>query len=129
MARILVADDEPMVRRTLRHILLQAGHAVIEACDGDEALAAFQHHQPDLVLIDIIMPNRDGVETIAALRAADNAVPILAMSGGGVVGSARYLDFAGTRGATRMLAKPLRNAELLQAIADCLAAAGPPVGG
>src|SRR5271170_808781 len=68
MACILVVDDEPMLRRTLRGILEKAGHTVVEAGDGDQALVAFASSEPDLVITDIIMPNREGVEMIGELR-------------------------------------------------------------
>jgi CheY-like chemotaxis protein len=120
MACILIADDEPLVRSTLCGILRRAGYEVVEAEDGDQVLAVCASEHPDLVLIDIIMPNREGVETIAALREVYRDLPIVAMSGGGRTGSTTFLDFSGRVGANRMLMKPMRNAELLEAIAACL---------
>jgi CheY-like chemotaxis protein len=120
MAHILVVDDEPMLRRTLRAILENAGHTVAEAEDGKQALKMFSADKPDLVLTDIIMPNREGVETIGELRQLDAQLPIIAMSGGGSTGGDLFLTLAIQVGATRTLAKPLRQAELLEAIAACL---------
>jgi CheY-like chemotaxis protein len=120
MTCILIADDEPLVRGTLCGILRRAGYDVIEAEDGDQVLEACATAHPDLVLIDIIMPNREGIETIAALREVYADLPIVAMSGGGRTGSTTFLDFSGRVGANRMLMKPMRNAELLEAIAACL---------
>ena len=126
MACILVADDEPLVRSTLRDMLERAGYDVVEARDGDEALRACRSGHPDLALIDIVMPNREGLETIAELRQT-SVIPIVAMSGGGATRSRSFLDCAAEIGANRSLSKPVRNTDLLQAIAECLAeeAAGP----
>lgn len=133
MARILIADDEPQVRDLFRTVLERAGHDIIEAEDGDGALAAYHSQRPDLVLIDIIMPNREGVETIAELRRISAGVPILAISGGGMTGCGVFLDFARRMGANRTLTKPVRNADLLRVVAECLALERPrepaPAGG
>jgi DNA-binding response OmpR family regulator len=120
MARILVIDDEPMLRRTLRGILERAGHTVAEAEDGDQALVLFADHEPDLVLTDIIMPNREGVEMIGELRRRNSNVPIIAMSGGGAAGGDLFLTLARRLGATWTLNKPIRQATLLDAVDACL---------
>ena len=121
MALILVVDDEPLMRRTLRTALERAGHQVEEAQDGNEGLRLFREHKPDLVLTDIVMPDREGVETIQAMRALDPEMPIVAMSGGGSVGPELFLDLAQRLGATRTIAKPIRNAELTALVDECLA--------
>lgn len=126
MALILVVDDEELVRRTLRAVLERAGHTVEEAQDGDEAISKFTETSPALVLIDIIMPNREGVETIGELRRINPEVPIIAMSGGGAVGGNLFLDLAAELGATRTVNKPFRNAELLALVEACLRSAGIP---
>jgi CheY-like chemotaxis protein len=129
MALILVVDDEPLVRRTLRSVLERAGHVVEEAQDGNEALQKFGAARPDLILIDIIMPDREGAETIADIRRADAHVPIVAMSGGGVVGDKLFLDLATQLGATRTVSKPVRNADLLALVDGCLRFGHQPTGG
>jgi DNA-binding response OmpR family regulator len=120
MARILLVDDEPMLRRTLRAILEKAGHVVAEAGDGDVALAMFSEDKPDLVITDIVMPNREGVETIRELRALDANVPIIAISGGGNTGGDLFLTLASHLGANQTLTKPIRQATLLETVNDCL---------
>jgi CheY-like chemotaxis protein len=110
-----------MVRRTLKLMLERAGHEVEEAEDGDQGLAKFCARRPDLVLIDIIMPNREGVETIAELRRVDPQTPIVAMSGGGQVDGGLFLDLATKLGATRTLKKPIRSAQLLAVLEECVA--------
>lgn len=121
MALILVVEDEQMLRTTLRAILQRAGHEVCEAEDGAKAMEIFRVNMPDLVITDIIMPNREGVETIGEMRAAAPDLPIIAMSGGGSRGGELFLSLAARLGATRTLAKPIRQAELLAAVDACLA--------
>lgn len=121
MALVLVVDDEPLMRRTLRTALEKAGHQVEEAQDGNEGLKKFSALKPDLVLTDIVMPDREGVETIGQLRRLDSEVPIIAMSGGGSVGGTLFLDLAKQLGATRTVNKPIRNADLLVMVDECLA--------
>src|SRR5690242_8002624 len=94
MAQILVIDDEPMLRRTLRAVLERAGHTVVEAEDGNQGLEQFNVQRPDLVLTDIIMPNREGVETIGEMRRQAPDLPIIAMSGGGTRGGDLFLTLA-----------------------------------
>ena len=120
MALILVIDDEQMLRRTLRALLERAGHTVVEAEDGNEGLAQLDVQMPDLVLTDIIMPNRDGVETLGELRRQDARLPIIAMSGGGRMSGDLFLTLANGLGATRTLPKPIRQSDLIQAIDACL---------
>lgn len=126
MARILVIDDEQMLRRTLRLILERAGHVVYEAEDGNQGLAQFQQERPDLVLTDIIMPNREGAETIGEMRRQAPDLPIIAMSGGGSRGGELFLSLAQKLGASATLQKPIRQADLIAAIDACL---GPRPGG
>ena len=116
MALILVIDDEQMLRRTLRALLERAGHTVVEAEDGDQGLAQFDVQMPDLVLTDIIMPNREGVETIGELRRRAPKTPIIAMSGGGSRGGDLFLTLAEQLGASATLTKPIRQAELIAAV-------------
>lgn len=125
MARILLVDDEAMLRRTLRAILEKAGHEVAEAGDGDQAIAMFSEFKADLVITDIVMPNKEGVETIREIRHLDARVPIIAMSGGGNTGGDLFLRLAGLLGATHTLAKPIRQATLLEAVESSLSGAPP----
>jgi DNA-binding response OmpR family regulator len=116
MALILVIDDEQMLRRTLRALLERAGHTVVEAEDGNQGLAQFDVQTPDLVLTDIIMPNREGVETIGEIRQRAPDTPIIAMSGGGSRGGDLFLTLAKRLGASATLTKPIRQAELIAAV-------------
>ncbi|MDP6787514.1 MAG: response regulator [Rhodospirillales bacterium] len=120
MARILVIDDEELVRFTLRKYLVSAGHSVVEAKDGLEGLALQKSDPCDLVITDIIMPEKEGLETILALRQDDPDLPIIAISGGGRDGYTDYLEVARPFGANRSLAKPFTQDDLLGAVEDCL---------
>jgi len=82
LAKILVADDHDDARSVFCAVLRGARHEVIEAADGIQAVALFEQHRPDVALIDIFMPGRDGVDVIRALRAADPRVRVLAISAG-----------------------------------------------
>lgn len=123
MARILVVDDEPSVRTTFKAILARAGHEVACAGDGNQALRAFQAEKFDLILIDIIMPDKEGVETIRELRRMDARLPIIAVSGGGRAAGGSYLEIAMALGASRSLQKPVRSQQLVDAVAESLSAA------
>jgi YesN/AraC family two-component response regulator len=95
---------------------------VAEAEDGAKAMKIFQATRPDLVITDIIMPNREGVETIGEMRAIAPDLPIIAMSGGGSSrGGELFLELATQLGATRTLTKPIRQADLIVAVEACLA--------
>jgi DNA-binding response OmpR family regulator len=118
MARVLVVDDESGMRQMLRQALERRGHTVDEAVDGREALLRFAQQQPDLVITDLIMPEREGIETIQALRQECPTLPIIAMSGGGRGAPDDYLSMAGQIGADRTFAKPFRLDEILIAVRE-----------
>jgi two-component system, chemotaxis family, chemotaxis protein CheY len=118
MARILIIDDDPAVRLLLEGYLCSAGHAVSLAADGGEALEQFRSNPADLVITDIYMPNREGLETITDLRRRDSNLPIIAMSGR-PLGPA-MLDIARHLGAVVTLQKPFSREDLLEAVAKAL---------
>ena len=120
MARILVIDDEELARFTVRKYLESAGYSVIEARDGDEGLALHDEDPCALVITDIIMPEKEGLETILALRRSDPDLPIIAISGGGREGYPGYLEAAQPFGANHTLAKPFSQDDLLGVVESCL---------
>ena len=120
MANILIIDDEELVRLTLRQMLEDAGHDVAEAADGREGIARYKERPADLVITDIIMPEKEGIETIIELQHHDPAIQIIAMSGGGRLRNLDFLNVAEKFGATRILAKPFEDEEFLEAVEDCL---------
>jgi DNA-binding response OmpR family regulator len=118
MARILIIDDDPQLRRLLARILHADGHEVIEASNGADGLARFAASPPALVITDILMPEKEGIETIRDLRRLAPTVPIIAISGGGASQkSMKFLDMAAKLGATVALAKPFRPPKLLETVA------------
>jgi len=126
MKRILVVDDNEPFRRMVGKMLEGAGYTVVVAGDGLAALAIFRQQPIDLVLTDLIMPEKEGLETILELRKLAANIKIIAMSGGGRVDADDYLPLATAFGAVRTLAKPFLAAELLAAVADVLAESSPP---
>jgi CheY-like chemotaxis protein len=119
MANLLVIDDDAAVRQTMRHMLLDAGHSVVEAGNGAKRLAQLEQSSFDLVLTDIIMPVREGVETIQQIRRLYPDMKIIAMSGS--YSSEAYLSAAAKLGAHAVLKKPFRTAELRDTINQVLA--------
>lgn len=115
MATILVIDDDAGMRRTLVRMLSHE-HRTVEAKNGLEGLAQFNAHSPDLVITDIVMPIKEGIETILELRRRAPQIPILAISGGGDIRRADYLGMAGKLGADATLSKPVMAAELREAV-------------
>lgn len=121
MARILVIDDEDLVRLTVRQTLELAGHTVVEASNGRDGIDMFKAHKPDLVVTDLIMPEMEGIETIAQLRRAQADLRIIAMSGGGRTGNMNFLDMAERLGASRILGKPFDVDEFAAIVDEVLA--------
>lgn len=115
MTSILVIDDEPQLRSVLVRILSRAGHAVIEAKDGREGMKLFYAHRPQLVITDVFMPDKEGIETIGEIRRKAPETYIIAISGG--ARSFAPLDLAAKLGADATLAKPFRLDELLALVA------------
>ena len=125
MERILVVDDEQTVRAAVALLLRQEGYRVVVAECGHTALGAIEAFMFDLVLIDIVMPGLNGLETISLLRQDAPDLPIIVMSGYGAGSGAIGPDFFRTaveRGATCCLRKPFTREQLLDAIAFCRAA-------
>lgn len=116
MSLVLVIDDDPHMRTAMRRMLTAVGHQVIEASDGCEGLAAFQSHAPDVVVTDLVMPEKEGIETIIELRRATRQTRILAVSGSLVDGGASFLAMAKRLGADLILEKPFRAAQLQEAV-------------
>ena len=116
MARILVIDDDHAVRLTVQVFLERAGHEVICAADGEQGIRAFASESPQLIITDIIMPNKEGIEMIMQIRAKDATIPIIAMSGGGRVGNSDFLKMAARLGANEVLSKPFERQDLTDAV-------------
>lgn len=118
MARVLIIDDNDQVREKLREVLEYAGHEVVEASDGKDGMRFFQKDQTELVITDVLMPEKDGLETIMGLRRDFPDVKIIAISGGGRIGPDNYLRTAKLLGAQYTFTKPFKLKELLGAVRD-----------
>jgi DNA-binding response OmpR family regulator len=116
VSRILVIEDDDQTRRMLRQMMERAGHEVIDAPNGEVALELFRDAPADLVITDILMPERDGIETIRDFRREFPEVKIIAISGGGRDGVMDFLPVARQLGACRTFNKPAGRQELLTAI-------------
>lgn len=125
MAKLLLAEDDEPLRDALEKALTRAGHEVRVAGNGDEALRLQRRQPACLIVSDLVMPGKDGIELLLELRRASPAAKVLAISGGGWMNTDAYLRAAKCLGATRVLAKPFRMEELLQAVTDSLATPPP----
>ena len=121
MQKILLIDDDPLVRRTIERILQKNGYQVHLATDGLEGLRTFRTLQPDLVITDLIMPVKEGLDTIRLLRTWSPEAKIIAISGGGRVANTDLLAEAAVLGASVVIAKPFEPDELLVKVSNCLA--------
>lgn len=120
MAKILVIEDEDSFRDVLVKMLSKAGFEVQQAGDGNQALEVCAEFKPDLVLTDIIMPDKEGLETIQELLEISPTLKIIAMSGGGRFGPDSYLPLAEKLGAKATLQKPFLREELITTINSVL---------
>lgn len=116
MARVLIADDDLAVRMMLRQILEEAGHEVAEARNGQEAIRLYRQSPAELLITDIVMPEKDGLETIFELRQDFRDLKIIAMSGARRSGVNSYLQMAQQLGAHRVFVKPWDPKRLLEAV-------------
>ncbi len=117
MSSILVVDDEDQIRRLICETLERAGYHVTEARDGKEALSLHRLAPADLVIMDILMPDQDGLETTVALRRESPDVKIIVITGGSdMIGILNYLDVAKMMGAHGTLQKPFEMKTLLETI-------------
>lgn len=120
MARILVIDDEELARYTMREILQSVGHEVTEASNGNEGIKLQNEQLFDLVITDIIMPEKEGVETIIELRQAYPTLKIIGVSGGGRARNLQFLKISQQFGADKVLKKPFTYDQLLESVNACL---------
>ncbi|MFQ5709871.1 MAG: response regulator [bacterium] len=113
MSTILIIDDVAAVRKTVRRMLERAGHEVLEAENGKEGLKAIAQREPDVVILDILMPEMEGIETIRNLSKSNPHLPIVAITASL---NTPYLSLALKLGAVYGLYKPFSREELLDAL-------------
>jgi DNA-binding response OmpR family regulator len=114
--KVLVIDDDTIVRRLVCSALKKMEYTAFEACTGQTGIMEFDKVKPDLVITDVMMPDKNGLETIAALRAKRPDLKIIAMSGGGSVGGQDFLTVAKDLGAAATLKKPFEVEDLKAAL-------------
>ena len=120
MKNILVIEDDDQIRALLRQILEREGYRVSEAPNGEKGIKLYRQQPADLVITDLIMPEKEGIETIIELKRVYPEVKILAISGGGKVNPEIYLDMAEKLGATYAIKKPFGRGEILEAVQNLL---------
>jgi CheY-like chemotaxis protein len=120
MTHILIIDDEAQVRLMLRKLLESEGYTVTEASNGIEGVKCYHENPADLIITDIIMPDKQGIQTIRELKKEYPDVKIIALSGGGKGTPDGYLNLAKQSGAMQTIEKPIRKGELLKAIKHCM---------
>ncbi|MCX8043425.1 MAG: response regulator [Desulfobacterota bacterium] len=114
--RILVIEDDELVMSMLCKVLETEGYTVVRAENGAIGIKKFQEGGIDLVITDLIMPEKEGIETIRELKALDPQVNIIAISGGGILAPEQYLAIAKRLGVQRTFAKPFSRDEILAAV-------------
>lgn len=122
MKRILVIDDDDFFREMLLAMIQREGYQVDEAEDGEKGIEKHRLNHYDLIITDIIMPNKEGIGTIMELKKDDPNVKIIAMSGGGRVVPNNYLNIAQKLGAHKTLTKPFERKELIGTIKELIGA-------
>ena len=120
MERILIIDDEQQIRSMLRLMLERDGYEVVEAPDGIEGIKAYRQKPADLIITDLIMPNKDGIGMIIELQKEFPDVKIIAMSGGGLNKPEGYLKGAKKLGAACTLTKPIDREKMLRAVKNII---------
>ncbi len=116
MATVLVIDDEQEARELWRDLLAAEGHDVQTAETGNEGLEAALERAFDVIVTDILMPEKDGIETLMELRNEGVRSRVIAVSGGGVVVDTSFLDVASKLGANLTLTKPVDPSELCREV-------------
>jgi DNA-binding NtrC family response regulator len=129
MAHILLIEDDASIRPLLQENLTRAGHTVTPASNGREGVALFRPGVFDLVITDLVMPEKEGIEVLQDLRLQEPSLKAIAMSGGGQFGAAEtYLRLASLLGAGKVLAKPFTREQFLSAVDETLGGQPAPKG-
>lgn len=120
MPRILVIDDDDQIRIMLRWILEREGYEVIDAPDGNVGTSLWKANPTDLVITDIFMPNKGGIDAMMDLLDVFPQLKIIAISGGGSVNADQALRMAKSLGAQQVFTKPVNIRDLLQTVSGLL---------
>ncbi len=120
MAKILIIDDEDQVRAFMRKILQHSGHEVIEASNGKMGMQLYSANPTDLIITDLIMPEKEGIETILEIKTNNPKAKIIAISGGGQLMAEDYLCLAKGLGAVSTLSKPFSRDKMMKVVNEAL---------
>ncbi len=120
MARVLIIDDSDQIRLSIRMALEDAGYEVEEAADGNVGIQLYKENPADLIISDLIMPDKEGLETITELLKNFPESKIIAISGDCRIDPGSYLFIAKKLGALRTFSKPIDLAELIDAVGELL---------
>ena len=123
MARIVVIEDEDIVLRSLQGMLESGGHDVLAATNGEIGIELCHREKVDLVITDLLMPKKGGIEVIVQIQKDMPGIKVIAISGGGRMGDLNFLEHAEMLGASRSLEKPVTREELLEAVDGVLGGA------
>lgn len=116
--KVCVIDDDPLMLEHLAEMVTGLGHQVVTAADVDTGLRRVESQGSDVAIVDILMPERDGLTFIMEVRRTRPSLRIVAISGGGRLGAGSLLSMAGGLGADATLVKPFSNAELANALGE-----------
>jgi len=120
MAKIMVIDDDAEIRETLVDLFIARGYQAQGASNGKAALEMMATDRPEVMITDIIMPEKDGIQLIAEVRKKYGEIPIIAMSGGGRIPASVYLAHVSSLGEIATLEKPFKVSTLMQAVEKAL---------
>ena len=121
MRKILIIDDEPYILLMLKKMLEKAGYEVDLASNGQQGMQIFEKDKVDLVITDIIMPDKEGLEIILEMKKQRPDLKIIAISGGGRISPESYLECAAHFGASKVFQKPFKQKELVSAVNELIA--------
>lgn len=119
MKRILVIDDDEIVNDMIVQLLSEATYEAEGVCDGVQGLKLLKTKPFDLIITDIVMPEKEGIETIMEIRKINKMIPIIAISGGGKIRADEYLNMAKRLGADFVFTKPFETEQMLETIKKC----------
>lgn len=114
--KVLIVEDDASYAKALRHTLQKQGYEISFTDNGADAIKKFQTHNYDLVITDIFLPEKEGIELIQEIRDIDSSVKIIAISSGGITGHSSFLEIAEAMGANGVIKKPFDPSQIIAAI-------------
>ncbi|MBK1696570.1 response regulator [Rhodovibrio salinarum] len=120
MATVLVIDDQADIRNVFAEVLQEAGYQVVTAVNGRDGLAKASSSEIDLIITDILMPERDGIEVIHEIKRTSGETPVVAVSGGGTMRGPDLLSIASKLHADATLQKPVDADALVRTVQELL---------